>query len=495
MLGDSMTFGQGIEKLSDTYPKILETQLNNKISKQKFEVINFAYPGYNTDSELYDLYIKGFGFQPDMVFLGYYQNDIPRPSYLRCDSTNRDFIKQGGEIKNFLRQSSLYQFLNFRFNRLLEKLNHKPKMADCINEAYSSTGWEMEIVYLDAIRKACMLRNIKLMIGIIPLMYKLNDDYPIKKMHVKLKNYCKKNGVECIDFLETGFKGKNALNLVVSPEDRHLNSEGAKIIANSLFDKLESLTHFKYLPEIHRVFTLRDLLIDNDMAHKVDGAYSEIKEKKQNPKKLFPISDKKNQIKIDFQISSGKNVFTQIQSNISRQTKTKSQFTLDDRGKFIAHTFTTYSLRSQNELFMDKVEKNNNQLLLTHTTHQPGGKKLSRKINFELSGIKTADGKKELFIEKGIPFQDPKILIHKLLSIPNDEQDYQLETDIHNQLLYFHHNLWGEFMDAMIKDIIKENPRPIILRAIARTYKTTKELKKLELIKKQAPQNLKDFLN
>mgnify|MGYP004215529109 CR=1 FL=1 len=43
---------------------------------------------------------------------------------------------------------------------------------------------------------------------------------------------------------------------------------------------------------------------------------------------------------------------------------------------------------------------------------------------------------------------------------------------------------WGEFMDAMIKDIIKENPSPTILRAIARTYKSTKELKKLETIKK-----------
>ena len=55
---------------------------------------------------------------------------------------------------------------------------------------------------------------------------------------------------------------------------------------------------------------------------------------------------------------------------------------------------------------------------------------------------------------------------------------------IQNRLLFFHNNNWGEFMDAMIKDIIKENPSPIILRAIARTYKSTKELKKLETIKK-----------
>ena len=92
MLGDSMTFGSGIDKISDTYPKQLEVLLN-KDSKQKFEVINTAYPGYNTDSQLYDLYIKGFNFQPDMVFIGYYHNDIPRLSYLRCDPTSREIIK------------------------------------------------------------------------------------------------------------------------------------------------------------------------------------------------------------------------------------------------------------------------------------------------------------------------------------------------------------------------------------------------------------------
>ena len=64
------------------------------------------------------------------------------------------------------------------------------------------------------------------------------------------------------------------------------------------------------------------------------------------------------------------------------------------------------------------------------------------------------------------------------------EESYEFETAIQSQLLFFHRNHWGKFMDAMIKDIIRENPSPIILRAIARTYKTTKELKKLETIKK-----------
>jgi hypothetical protein len=137
------------------------------------------------------------------------------------------------------------------------------------------------------------------------------------------------------------------------------------------------------------------------------------------------------------------------------------------------------------------VEKNNKEILFTHIFYQPSGKKLSRKISFELSGIETPGKRKLIYIEKEVLFQDPKTVIHKLFSIPSNTEDYQLETAIYNQLLFFHHYKWGELMDT----IIKINPSPIILRAIARTYKTTKEANKLRQVKKQVPQLLKDFLN
>jgi hypothetical protein len=41
-------------------------------------------------------------------------------------------------------------------------------------------------------------------------MFKLDEEQPIGMEHSKLADYCKNNGVECIDFLETDFKGKNA---------------------------------------------------------------------------------------------------------------------------------------------------------------------------------------------------------------------------------------------------------------------------------------------
>ena len=79
-----------------------------------------------------------------MVFLAYYHNDIPSPDYSKCDSGDKELLTGKGKFTNLFRKTALYRFINFRTNRLLEKLKMKPTMADCINANYSSFSWEME---------------------------------------------------------------------------------------------------------------------------------------------------------------------------------------------------------------------------------------------------------------------------------------------------------------------------------------------------------------
>jgi len=174
----------------------------------------------------------------------------------------------------------------------------KPTTADCINANYSSIAWEMEQVYLDTIRKACTLRNIKLMIGIIPLMFKLNEDYPIAKVHSKLAEYCEEKDVDCIDFLEMGLKGRNASELVFSDQDKHLNADGAEIIANSLYKKLEPLTTYNHLPVIHRAFSLEELLGEDEISKGVDRAFAEIKGEGPDLTLSSPLTNDQNKIEL-----------------------------------------------------------------------------------------------------------------------------------------------------------------------------------------------------
>ena len=495
VLGDSMTFGQGIDNLKDIIPKKLETYLNENSKKTRFEVISFAHPGYHTDSELYDLYTNGFQFQPDLIYLSYYHNDVPHePEFLGCNSTDKELIPGEGELNALLRRSALYQTINFRFNRLLERQKMKPSLTDCINASYASLGWEMQRVFLDVIRMAATFRNIKLMIGIIPLMFKLDEEQPIGMEHSKLADYCKNNGVECIDFLETDFKGKNAGDYIFSKDDRHLNAKGAEIIAKSLYKKLEPLTNYNYLSVIHRAFSLRELLEESNISKGADKAFAKILEDTQNPALDFKLIDEKNQYELNFRKTSENYIFNKTTFDSSGKKKiTTSRHTLGIYGQFIDHVFSTYDPQSQKVITADKLEHKDKRIIFTHTLHRPGGKKQVRQINYKLSGEKYANGLKAIIIEDGIPFHNPKSLLNILASIPLGLEDYELAENIHNQFMFFHHYSWNGFMDAIINEIVKRNPNPSILRAIAKTYRRTNNLEKLDQLVQAYPQ-FKDIL-
>ena len=71
IIGDSFTFGFGIKNTSDTYPKVLETLLNNN-SNQKYEVMNFGMSGANILDIYWILKYKVLKYNPDIVMYGYF---------------------------------------------------------------------------------------------------------------------------------------------------------------------------------------------------------------------------------------------------------------------------------------------------------------------------------------------------------------------------------------------------------------------------------------
>jgi hypothetical protein len=75
VLGDSVTFGHGA--LSETtYPFLLEQRLKAWRPDVKWEVWNLGVPGYNTRIELELLRRVGPRYQPDLVVVGFFQNDL-----------------------------------------------------------------------------------------------------------------------------------------------------------------------------------------------------------------------------------------------------------------------------------------------------------------------------------------------------------------------------------------------------------------------------------
>src|SRR6266487_1132618 len=81
-VGDSSLFGWGVP-LEDSGLKVLERRLNEKSRAQKFEVINFAVPGYNTAMEAETFVQRCLEYAPDLVILNFNTNDYDVPSFMR----------------------------------------------------------------------------------------------------------------------------------------------------------------------------------------------------------------------------------------------------------------------------------------------------------------------------------------------------------------------------------------------------------------------------
>jgi len=75
VLGDSVTFGHG-SIFEHSYPFLLEQRLKAWRPDVDWQVWNLGVPGYNTSQELAQLLEVGPRFDPDLVVVGFYENDI-----------------------------------------------------------------------------------------------------------------------------------------------------------------------------------------------------------------------------------------------------------------------------------------------------------------------------------------------------------------------------------------------------------------------------------
>jgi hypothetical protein len=88
VLGDSVTFGHG-SVYEHSYPYLVEQKLKAWRPDVDWQVWNLAVPGYNTSQELEHLKEVGPQFSPDLVVVGFFENDLvdnrlpQRPGLLR----------------------------------------------------------------------------------------------------------------------------------------------------------------------------------------------------------------------------------------------------------------------------------------------------------------------------------------------------------------------------------------------------------------------------
>ncbi len=80
-IGDSGIFGWCVNQGQD-YISVLESNLNAHSSGRLYEALNFGVPGYNSQLEVRMLKTRGLAFHPDVVVVGWCDNDFSLPFFI-----------------------------------------------------------------------------------------------------------------------------------------------------------------------------------------------------------------------------------------------------------------------------------------------------------------------------------------------------------------------------------------------------------------------------
>jgi lysophospholipase L1-like esterase len=213
VLGDSIAFGWGVEN-NQCFPKLLEKMLNTCSKKYKYEVLNFAVPGYNLEQELIALREKVIKFNVDYALLYSNNNDFEDPIM------NKDIFW------GLFERSYITRMIYFSHRKILGKFKISLR-----SHLYYSKGVNKVIPVFESLAPILRNNSIKLCIVFHNMSHDNISDLK------KLNNYLEINNI--VFLMIDNYPNWSSNDEI--PKDYHPNIEGHKIISETIFPFLRKI--------------------------------------------------------------------------------------------------------------------------------------------------------------------------------------------------------------------------------------------------------------
>jgi len=233
-LGDSFTYGSGIENPEDRFSDIIKSKTSNT-----FEVFNLGKCQSDTRDELARL--KAFKAHPDILILQYFHNDII-PTGMRYGYFDYRENKKRMQTKLFNVLMIPFKssfFLNFLFvnvgNKLVNNFYSSWYKND-INESFKNEACLNEHIRdVEDLISYCKSNKIKLYVLFIP---DLTDIEFTQSIYTdKILPVLTKENISFV-FIADNLKAYPADKLLVNAVDMHANEMVQKIIADKLMKEI-----------------------------------------------------------------------------------------------------------------------------------------------------------------------------------------------------------------------------------------------------------------
>ncbi len=234
-LGDSFTWGASV-LFEDTYPQRVERGLNRR--GEAWEAINLAEPGNNTVQEAARLDAEGFDYSPDVVVLGYEDENAAEARRAADWLADRKQAPTAG--RRLLDRSALYRLVSSRLWATGENRRRIAGFRSMYAPDYK--GWVAAQKALRAMGGSCRARGVPLVVLIFPLFGNpLDEGYPFADIHAQVARVAGEAGAKVVDLLPY-YRGLRWELLVVDgANDEHPNEIAHRIAAQTLLKALDDV--------------------------------------------------------------------------------------------------------------------------------------------------------------------------------------------------------------------------------------------------------------
>jgi hypothetical protein len=227
LTGPSFVMGFGVAD-NEVFESILEERLNREHARgnyARYEILNFAVPGYSAIQNLIVMEQKGFSYQPDALFFIAHQREEEAVVLYLADRLAAGVELPYPELIALAREAGVEEGMT------------KSEAVRLLSPV------ESEILALTYRRIAEESRSK----GIVPVwIFMPTLEYPLQEEKVAhLRNIAQKAGLVVLD-LSPAYDGQNPDSLVIAYWDKHPNALGHRLIADQLY--LELLANEAMIP-------------------------------------------------------------------------------------------------------------------------------------------------------------------------------------------------------------------------------------------------------
>ncbi len=247
LLGDSVSWGNGINDVRRVYPFLLEQRLNRHYGgRRSVEVINASVPGYSTFQELRYLELYGLDLEPDVVILQFCLNDVTeRYEALAEYGGNNLFlgVDTRAAIRGFqgflIRHSRAFEGLVRGLQRLArgrEEYRARDLARDELSPGLDQ-AWQQMLRELDDIRRLAAAHGLPTLLLIAPFRFQA-EEAGRRQPQDRLLEYAGGHGLPAVDVLAVLYELSPGTGLAEAAfnDETHFSELGHALTAEMLVD-------------------------------------------------------------------------------------------------------------------------------------------------------------------------------------------------------------------------------------------------------------------